>query len=117
MYNSDPSQAIKHVIKTEGARGLQKGLTFTLMRDMPGYCIYFYSYFYLKPACIELGLNDQLACFMSGGLAGSLLWTLGMPGDTMKSKWQTDTGKNLKIWSSNTFDSVKIRKNDPLKFF
>jgi len=63
---------------------------------MPGYCIYFYSYFYLKPACVELGMNDQLACFMSGGLAGSLLWTLGMPGDTMKSKWQTDTGKNLK---------------------
>jgi len=80
------------------------------MRDMPGYCIYFYSYFYLKPACIELGMNDQLACFMSGGLAGSLLWTLGMPGDTMKSKWQTDTGKNLKIWSINTFDLVKIRK-------
>ena len=39
-------------------------------------------------------MNDQLACFMSGGLAGSLLWTLGMPGDTMKSKWQTDTGKS-----------------------
>jgi len=51
----------------------------------------------LKPACVELGMNDQLACFMSGGLAGSLLWTLGMPGDTMKSKWQTDTGKNQKL--------------------
>ena len=61
---------------------------------MPGYCIYFYSYFYLKPACVSAGMNDQLACFMSGGLAGSLLWTLGMPGDTMKSKWQTDTGKS-----------------------
>ena len=65
---------------------------------MPGYCIYFYSYFYLKPACVSAGMNDQLACFMSGGLAGSLLWTLGMPGDTMKSKWQTDTGKSTN-WS------------------
>jgi len=87
--------ALSEVIKSGGVASIQKGLTFTLMRDMPGYLGYFWSYFYLQPAFVDLGLSSSASSFFAGGFAGTFLWLLALPGDTMKSKYQT--GKRLSL--------------------
>ena len=93
IINSDPLTAMQEVIKSGGIVSIQKGLIFTLMRDMPGYCGYFWSYFYMQPAFVEyLGISSFTSSFFAGGFAGSILWLLALPGDTMKSRYQTGMG-------------------------
>jgi solute carrier family 25 carnitine/acylcarnitine transporter 20/29 len=67
-----------------------RGSIATLARDGPGSAVYFATYEVVKkaltPASGELSLS---AVIIAGGLAGTSMWTLVFPIDTIKSQLQS----------------------------
>ena len=68
-----------------------RGLLATLSRDIPASGCYFMSYEYFKKHGQQLfqTKNQSLITLFSGGLAGICFWTIGIPADVIKSKFQT----------------------------
>jgi len=85
--------------------GLFQGWNATMLRDVPAFGLYFYSYGYFKYAfedlVVEPGVRsdvtirsggswvvDTLPTFMAGGMAGVTSWAFTMPCDVIKSTVQ-----------------------------
>lgn len=88
-----------HVIKVDGLQGLLfRGFDATLMREVPGYALYFVIYELLKRGVgVRLG---KLAPLLCGGAAGILSWIPIYPFDVCKSFQQNNSegggkGQNL----------------------
>ncbi|XP_035264247.1 solute carrier family 25 member 48 isoform X1 [Anguilla anguilla] len=87
-----PIHCIGSILQSEGVQGLYRGAGAMLLRDIPGYALYFIPYTLLcdwfKP--------DQNAsphpCYiwLAGGLAGSISWVTATPVDVVKSRLQAD---------------------------
>lgn len=78
---------LKHIFRTEGIRGVYRGIGITALRDLPGFSSYFVSYEMLIRASPNPG-NFYL--FMAGGIAGVISWILTVPMDVIKSRLQAD---------------------------
>lgn len=78
---------LRHIFKTEGFRGVYRGMGITAARDLPGFSSYFVSYEMLIRASPNPG-NFYL--FMAGGMAGVISWVLTVPIDVIKSRLQAD---------------------------
>ncbi|CAG8481037.1 7603_t:CDS:2 [Paraglomus occultum] len=85
----------KTVLRQEGIRGLFQGGWITIIRDAPGYAVYFWTYEGLKRT---LGvsqssglddINNVSRLLFAGGMAGLLSWASVYPLDTIKSRIQT----------------------------
>lgn len=76
-----------HIFKTEGVRGVYRGIGITCLRDLPGFSSYFVSYEML----IRVNPNPgNFYLFMAGGIAGVISWILTVPMDVIKSRLQAD---------------------------
>ncbi|KAI0106349.1 solute carrier family 25 member 45 [Hypoxylon sp. NC0597] len=87
----------KHVLKTEGIRGLYFGGVVTALRDSIGYGFYFWSY-ELSSKWIESSRpnasafsQDAAKVLLCGGLAGVVTWASIFPLDVIKTRVQTQT--------------------------
>ncbi|KAK3846837.1 MAG: mitochondrial carrier domain-containing protein [Linnemannia gamsii] len=83
----------KDVIRRFGLRGLYQGGWVTILRDAPGYGVYFLGYEGLKrvlevPAGETGGINTWKLLF-AGGVAGTLSWASIYPLDVIKTRLQT----------------------------
>ncbi|KAF9205575.1 hypothetical protein BGZ49_003829 [Haplosporangium sp. Z 27] len=83
----------KDVIKRFGFKGLYQGGLVTILRDAPGYGVYFLSYEGLKrvlevPPGETGGINTWKLLF-AGGVAGTLSWLSIYPLDVVKTRLQT----------------------------
>ncbi|KAF9906468.1 hypothetical protein EC991_000636 [Linnemannia zychae] len=83
----------KDVVRRFGLRGLYQGGWVTILRDAPGYGVYFLSYEGLKrilevPAGETGGINTWKLLF-AGGVAGTLSWASIYPLDVIKTRLQT----------------------------
>ncbi|KAF9334963.1 mitochondrial carrier domain-containing protein [Linnemannia elongata] len=83
----------KDVIRRFGLRGLYQGGWVTILRDAPGYGVYFLAYEGLKrglevPAGETGGINTWKLLF-AGGVAGTLSWASIYPLDVIKTRLQT----------------------------
>ena len=88
-------QAIRKLISTEGYIGLYKGFTALMLRDVPGWGTYFWTYSVLKE---QFGVNEakrngvdnnslNLAIkFWAAGVAGQASWCVSYPFDIVKTK-------------------------------
>ncbi|KAJ6649809.1 Mitochondrial basic amino acids transporter [Pseudolycoriella hygida] len=76
-----------HIFKTEGFRGVFRGISITALRDLPGFSSYFVSYELLLKASPNPG---NLYLFTAGGIAGVISWILSAPIDVIKSRLQAD---------------------------
>ncbi|KAJ8901059.1 hypothetical protein NDN08_004920 [Rhodosorus marinus] len=84
---------VKNMVAVDGFSGLYRGLTATLVRDVPSYGSYFWSY-----ELIRRLYADRFGCslaevpgfvdFLAGGVAGCLSWTIIYPIDVVKSRLQ-----------------------------
>lgn len=80
------------IIKQEGVKGIFKGYNATVMRDVPGWCAYFFAYDFLKRTFdYYLGSQDNnkrsafISQFFAGGFAGQISWVVSYPADVVKS--------------------------------
>lgn len=86
--HSGPAQCLCHIYKHEGLRGVYKGLGLTVLREVPGYGVYFLTYEVLtKPYGNSISTPHML---IAGGLAGSASWLISCPVDVIKSRIQAD---------------------------
>lgn len=82
-----------------GIRSIYKGTFATLLRDVPGAIAYFGVYEVLKREIMsyqqqrspetEQQQLSPVAVLTAGGLAGTACWTVSIPADVLKSRYQT----------------------------
>lgn len=85
------TQMTRHVLRTQGVRGLFVGLGAQFARDVPFYASFFGTYETVvdhgKALPYEIPL--EVLYFMAGGMAGVVGWAVVMPIDSVKSIIQT----------------------------
>ena len=98
---SGPIDCARPLIKSEGLRGLGRGLAGTMAREMPGNAVYFGSYKTLRQYLpgkrqdnadnngILQTLLDASSAIMCGAAAGMIMWAVVLPIDVAKTRIQT----------------------------
>ncbi|XP_062045938.1 solute carrier family 25 member 48 [Lepus europaeus] len=87
-----PVHCFATIMRTEGLAGLYRGASAMLLRDVPGYCLYFIPYVLLSEwitpeACAS---PSPCAVWLAGGVAGAISWGTATPMDVVKSRLQAD---------------------------
>eukprot|EP00555_Chaetoceros_dichaeta_P011980 CAMPEP_0198255922 /NCGR_PEP_ID=MMETSP1447-20131203/5944_1 /TAXON_ID=420782 /ORGANISM="Chaetoceros dichaeta, Strain CCMP1751" /LENGTH=313 /DNA_ID=CAMNT_0043942423 /DNA_START=118 /DNA_END=1059 /DNA_ORIENTATION=+ len=79
-----------------GIRSVYKGTVATLIRDVPGTIAWFGTYEFAKKELMHIqnidpatGALSPLAVLTAGGIAGVACWTVSIPADVLKSRFQT----------------------------
>ncbi|KAF9320738.1 hypothetical protein BG000_003203 [Podila horticola] len=93
LSESGSWQVTKDVVRRFGFKGLYQGGLVTILRDAPGYGVYFLGYEGLKrfldvPTGETGGINTWKLLF-AGGMAGTLSWASIYPLDVIKTRLQT----------------------------
>ena len=81
--------------RTEGARGLFRGLPITAVRDFPSHGVYFALYELCQNLQVKRGEETPLSTFVAGGTAGIVSWWSVYPFDVIKSRIQASTGPRV----------------------
>ncbi|KYQ88830.1 putative transmembrane protein [Tieghemostelium lacteum] len=110
--------SLKEVFSELGIRGLYKGSSATLLRDIPFSMVYFSTYARLKQYFTkengELGLGRIL---LSGILAGSLAASISTPADVVKTRIQVKPGPNDPHYNGIVDCITKTYKNEGISAF
>ena len=89
-----PWDAVRKIYGAEGIRGLSKGMTITLCREVPAFGLYFGTYDMLCRQLVRDGrsIHDLPTSWLciAGGLSGVASWIITYPCDFIKSRIQTD---------------------------
>ncbi|CAF1403524.1 unnamed protein product [Rotaria sp. Silwood1] len=87
-----PIDIIRNIIRTEGIRGLYRGLTATLARECPGYGCFFGAYELTRSLLTKENEKKTdigfVRTWISGGMAGICFWIFMFPIDAIKSRIQ-----------------------------
>ncbi|KVI06005.1 Mitochondrial carrier domain-containing protein [Cynara cardunculus var. scolymus] len=90
-----PLSVAKNILRTEGWRGLYRGLTITALRDAPSHGFYFWTYEFMReklhPGCRTSGQESFNTMLVAGGLAGVASWVCCYPLDVVKTRLQAQT--------------------------
>ncbi|CAG8825043.1 894_t:CDS:2, partial [Racocetra persica] len=93
FMSSTTWNVFKDIIQTRGIKGLYQGGLITIIRDAPGYGVYFWTYEALKRSLNVTSDNfdhyNSPKLLFSGGMAGVLSWASIYPLDVIKSRIQT----------------------------
>uniref|UniRef100_A0A8C7TES1 Solute carrier family 25 member 48 n=1 Tax=Oncorhynchus mykiss TaxID=8022 RepID=A0A8C7TES1_ONCMY len=86
-----PIHCISSILRTEGIRGLYRGAGAMVLRDVPGYTLYFIPYALFRRWLSSEGRSSPHPCsiWVSGGLAGSISWVTATPADVVLSTGST----------------------------
>jgi hypothetical protein len=86
--------SVSQVLKTEGLRGIFRGLGTTICREVPGFGVYFFAYEFMTRSAGDNGEpGPPVSTFhmlLAGGFSGTLSWVLTYPIDVVKSRLQVD---------------------------
>ncbi|KAM4039833.1 solute carrier family 25 member 48 [Anomaloglossus baeobatrachus] len=88
-----PVHCVNCILRKEGLLGMYRGAGAMLLRDIPGYCMYFIPYIYLSE-CLKLDRHttpSALSVWLAGGIAGAISWGTATPMDVVKSRLQADS--------------------------
>ncbi|XP_054998411.1 solute carrier family 25 member 48 [Sorex araneus] len=87
-----PVHCLTTIVRTEGLAGLYRGLSAMLLRDVPGYCLYFIPYVLLNEWLTPEGSAgpSPYCVWLAGGVAGAISWGTATPMDVVKSRLQAD---------------------------
>ncbi|RKO85007.1 mitochondrial carrier, partial [Blyttiomyces helicus] len=89
---------VRGIVRESGVFGLFRGTGLTMMRDAPGSFFYFATYEAVRRRLApnrEEGFSPG-AILLAGGLAGMANWTVAIPIDTLKSRYQSTPGASLR---------------------
>ncbi|XP_064222411.1 solute carrier family 25 member 48 isoform X1 [Aotus nancymaae] len=87
-----PVHCIATIVRNEGLAGLYRGASAMLLRDVPGYCLYFIPYVFLSEWITPEACAGPSPCavWLAGGVAGAISWGTATPMDVVKSRLQAD---------------------------
>ncbi|KAL5729279.1 Mitochondrial arginine transporter bac2 [Ranunculus cassubicifolius] len=98
-----PLDVAKRIFKTEGLKGIYRGLTITVLRDAPAHGVYFWTYEYarekLHPGCRKNGDESLKTMLAAGGSAGVASWVCCYPLDVIKSRLQGQSQDSIQKYS------------------
>lgn len=98
-YNST-AHALSSILRTEGLRGLTRGLGPTLVRDVPFSGLYLMFYEQLKtwvPEEVSRTQSSAAVHFSCGLVAGLLASLVTQPADVIKTRLQLSSGSGLRL--------------------
>jgi len=89
-----PVNCTRSLIRNDGVNGLlTRGLGATLLREVPAYAFYFFSYDLAKAALTDGALVDPaLIPLIAGAIAGAMAWIPVYPIDVIKTNIQISDG-------------------------
>ncbi|GAV07944.1 hypothetical protein RvY_17718 [Ramazzottius varieornatus] len=83
---------VRNIMKTEGVKGMFRGLTSTFVREIPGYACFFGGYDVAKRFLARPDQNreelESWKTVLCGGFAGVSCWIAVFPADVVKSRLQ-----------------------------
>ncbi|KAJ3587847.1 hypothetical protein NHX12_011442 [Muraenolepis orangiensis] len=87
-----PVHCVSSILRSEGLAGLYRGGGAMVLRDVPGYVLYFLPYTVFCELLSPDGKSSAhpVAICLAGGLAGSISWVTATPADVVKSRMQAD---------------------------
>lgn len=95
VHHRGPLSVIKSIWRTEGIRGIYRGLGITVLRDAPSHGVYFWTYEYVReqlhPGCRKSGQESVRTMLVAGGLAGVASWVCCYPLDVVKTRLQAQS--------------------------
>ncbi|OQV14340.1 Mitochondrial ornithine transporter 1 [Hypsibius exemplaris] len=87
------AKLIRNILKQEGLLGMFRGLSSTLIREMPGYFFFFGGYDFARRVLTKPGQSKDdigsVKTVLCGGFAGVTCWAAVFPADVVKSRIQT----------------------------
>uniref|UniRef100_A0A3B5PWS9 Mitochondrial basic amino acids transporter n=1 Tax=Xiphophorus maculatus TaxID=8083 RepID=A0A3B5PWS9_XIPMA len=91
-----------HIYRREGLPGIYRGMVTTLVREMPGFGMYFWTYAVLSQSlgCEPSDSYMIPKLLFSGGMAGIASWLVTYPADVIKSRLQADGVGRVNQYSS-----------------
>uniref|UniRef100_A0A1B6DEN6 Mitochondrial basic amino acids transporter n=2 Tax=Clastoptera arizonana TaxID=38151 RepID=A0A1B6DEN6_9HEMI len=90
LQYKNPVDCIVKIARSDGYRGVFKGLNITGVREFFGYGIYFSTYEALTRRTPEQSPISTFHMLLAGGLSGSASWIVTYPLDVIKSRLQAD---------------------------
>ncbi|XP_023224537.1 mitochondrial basic amino acids transporter-like [Centruroides sculpturatus] len=114
---SGPFDCLVKMYKTEGTRGVFRGLGCSVLRDSPAFAVYFSSYEYL---CRKMETQNGISTpvmLAAGGTAGILSWMATYPVDLIKSRLQADGMNGERKYKGIIDCSLKSYRDEGLKVF
>ena len=97
---SSTAHALSSILRTEGLRGLTRGLGPTLVRDVPFSGLYLMFYEQLKtwvPEDVSRSQGSAAVHFSCGLMAGLLASLVTQPADVIKTRLQLSSGSGLRL--------------------
>merc|ERR1719391_1587991 len=82
----------QYILRSEGMKGLFRGTSLTLARDIPGFCTYFIFYENLRSRLKETDNLNVFTTAVIGGIAGMIAWSVSLPFDNLKNRHQVASG-------------------------
>lgn len=98
FWNSKVRKALNVTVRQEGIRGLWKGYTANLLRDVPFSAIYWPVYETLRPEEPQVFWQT----FLAGAVAGTAASTLTLPMDVIKTQIQMELGERMMMATTTT---------------
>jgi len=94
-YQAEFSQ----IVAQDGMYGLTRGLSGQLLRDVPGFGVYFALYHFLKRRFYneDSNLESFLRLFACGAATGMVTFLLAFPADQIKSRMMAHKGCRLSV--------------------
>ncbi|XP_063784811.1 solute carrier family 25 member 48 [Pseudophryne corroboree] len=88
-----PIHCVNCILRKEGFSGMYRGAGAMLLRDVPGYCLYFIPYTYI---CEWMTFSHHttpsaFSVWLAGGIAGAISWGTATPMDVVKTRLQADS--------------------------
>ena len=101
-----PIDCIRKIHDQNGIKGLFRGMSATIYREVPGYGGQFFCYEALKKWLTPEGHKGDLGAgrlIMAGGVAGIFGWVLSYPMDYVKSQIQAEPYDRRTPWKKNPY--------------
>lgn len=106
---SSPIDVFVKVLKEEGIRGLYRGNTATLCREIPGHIAWFGVYEIITRSFLHPGQSKQdlknWQIMIAGCCSGFSYWSMFYPADVVKSRMQTNMTK-VKLTFPKVFKTI-----------
>ncbi|CAG9760890.1 unnamed protein product [Ceutorhynchus assimilis] len=85
--SKSPLNCLKTIYNDRGLKGVFRGLNLTILREVPSFAAYFFTYELLTRRSDNLQVST-LSMLVGGGFAGVVSWTIVYPIDVLKSRFQ-----------------------------